>query len=361
MWYKRSEAQRRYTLFFSSTQLAAAFGGLLASAIGKMDGKRGYHAWRWIFILEGLLTCVIAFGAYFLISDFPEQAKWLTEEERIYIYDRLRADQGSSAVERQTTFHDVVQVFKDYKVILGGLMYFALIVPAYGTYLTSSLPFSSLLENPTDRVPFLHTSGFAYFSPTIIQTYGYTPIQTQLHSVPPMAAAFAFSLLLAYASDKLRHRFLFVLAPICLGITGVAILLRTHHSPHTQYAALFLVAMGTYAAMPVVICWFTMNLRGHHARGVGTAWQIGFGNIGGIVATFAFLAKDAPEYRTGYALLLGFFCLGAVSAAAYFAAVWWGNRAFGRGVGAEVKDGDVHGGRGMDRAEVRDDGYRYLL
>jgi hypothetical protein len=42
MWYKRSEAQRRYSFFFNSTTLAGAFGGLLAAAIGKMDGLRGY-------------------------------------------------------------------------------------------------------------------------------------------------------------------------------------------------------------------------------------------------------------------------------------------------------------------------------
>lgn len=35
MWYKRDESQKRYSLFFSSTSLAGAFGGLLASAIGK--------------------------------------------------------------------------------------------------------------------------------------------------------------------------------------------------------------------------------------------------------------------------------------------------------------------------------------
>lgn len=38
MWYKREEAQRRYSFFFSSTTLAGAFGALLASAIGKMQG-----------------------------------------------------------------------------------------------------------------------------------------------------------------------------------------------------------------------------------------------------------------------------------------------------------------------------------
>ena len=51
MWYKRAEAQKRYSFFFSSTTLAGGFGGLLASAIGKMDGMRGYSGWRWIFIL----------------------------------------------------------------------------------------------------------------------------------------------------------------------------------------------------------------------------------------------------------------------------------------------------------------------
>ena len=132
MWYKRSEAQRRYTLFFSSTQLAGAFGGLLASAIGKMNGLRGYNAWRWIFILEGTLTCVLAFAAFFIISDFPEDAKWLAEDERAYVKARLKQDQGKSGAEHIVTFHDVLDVFKDYKVFLGGIMYFSLIVPAYG-------------------------------------------------------------------------------------------------------------------------------------------------------------------------------------------------------------------------------------
>jgi MFS family permease len=132
MWYKRSEAQRRYSFFFSSTTLAGAFGGLLASAIGKMDGLQGYHGWRWIFILEGVLTCVVSFVFFFFIPSFPEDAKWLTEEERAYVKARLQVDQGRSAAERQITLRDVGRVFKDYKVILGGFMYFGMIVPAYG-------------------------------------------------------------------------------------------------------------------------------------------------------------------------------------------------------------------------------------
>lgn len=68
MWYARAESQKRFSLFFSSTALAGAFGGLLASAIGKMDGIRGYRGWRWVFILEGLLTILV--GLIFFIG-FP--------------------------------------------------------------------------------------------------------------------------------------------------------------------------------------------------------------------------------------------------------------------------------------------------
>jgi MFS family permease len=48
-WYRRHEAQKRYSFFFSSTTLAGAFGGLLAAAIGKMDGLKGYAGWRWVW------------------------------------------------------------------------------------------------------------------------------------------------------------------------------------------------------------------------------------------------------------------------------------------------------------------------
>jgi len=299
MWYKRSEAQRRYTFFFSSTTLAGAFGGLLAAAIGKMDGMRGYHGWRWIFILEGVLTCVVALIFLFCIPSFPEDATWLTQEERDYVKARLRVDQGRSAAERRITTRDVGRVFKDYKIYLGGLMYFGMIPSAYG---------------------------YAFFAPTILATYGYSPVQTQLHSVPPWAAAFAFSMIIAFCSDFARHRFAFTLFPISIAIAGFIIQLTVHDNKHVRYGGLFLVTMGAYSAMPVIVCWFNMNLGGHHRRAVGTAWQIGFGNIGGIIATYAFLSTDAPYYRKGHIICVSFLCLSAASCCAYAVAVLFENR-----------------------------------
>ncbi|KAJ9155044.1 MFS general substrate transporter [Pleurostoma richardsiae] len=298
MWYKRHESQKRFSFFFSSTSLAGAFGGLLASAIGKMDGLRGYHGWRWIFIIEGSVTFVICFIFLFIFPPFPEEATWLREDEREYIKARLQADQGHNAAERRVTLRDVATVMKDYKIWLGGFMYFGCIVPAYG---------------------------FAYFAPTIIQTYHYSAIQTQLHSVPPWVVSFGFSMIVAYLSDRLRHRFLFAVFPVCISIAGFAILIKVHDNIDLEYAALFLVCL-VYAGMPISVCWFTMNVGGHHRRSIGVAWQVAFGNIGGIIAVFAFLSKDAPFYHTGYSICISFCCLSVLSCAVYFAALVWENR-----------------------------------
>lgn len=95
-WYKRSEAQKRFSFFFSSATLAGAFGGLLAYGIGQMDGIRGYRGWRWLFIIEGLLTIVIAFIWFWTLPDFPETVSWLSEEERAFLKAKLEKDVGES-------------------------------------------------------------------------------------------------------------------------------------------------------------------------------------------------------------------------------------------------------------------------
>ena len=115
MWYKRAEAQKRFTFFFSSTSLAGAFGGLLAAGLSNMAGLRGYGAWRWIFIIEGLLTCVVSFLFFFVIPDFPENARFLSAGEKRFVQHRLEEDQGRAALDRKITVRDVGNVFKDYK------------------------------------------------------------------------------------------------------------------------------------------------------------------------------------------------------------------------------------------------------
>ncbi|OAL35200.1 hypothetical protein AYO20_05454 [Fonsecaea nubica] len=94
MWYCTEELAFRQSLFFSAASVAGAFSGLLAFAIAKMDGVAGEAGWRWIFILEGIATVVVAVAAFFLLHDFPDTASFLTTEERAWVVHRLKY-QGS--------------------------------------------------------------------------------------------------------------------------------------------------------------------------------------------------------------------------------------------------------------------------
>lgn len=120
-WYKREEAQKRFTFYWCSVLIASAFGGLLASAIANMDGVGGYSNWRWLFILEGSVTILVGILAFFLISDFPEEAKWLTEEERRWVISRTGRDKESA---QKIVAADLIRFFSDFKNILAGIIYF---------------------------------------------------------------------------------------------------------------------------------------------------------------------------------------------------------------------------------------------
>jgi MFS family permease len=101
MWYARHEAQFRQALFFSAASVAGAFSGLLAFGIAHMDGVGGLAGWRWIFILEGILTVLVAIAAYFTLFDFPETATFLTEEERAFVVYRLKYQGQNEGLDEQ--------------------------------------------------------------------------------------------------------------------------------------------------------------------------------------------------------------------------------------------------------------------
>lgn len=86
-----------------------------------MDGVGGYAGWRWIFILEGLLTVVVAVMAFFTLYDFPETAPFFTERERAFVVHRLRyqgTKPGSKKVAQAEAFEwkYVFDAFKDWQV-----------------------------------------------------------------------------------------------------------------------------------------------------------------------------------------------------------------------------------------------------
>lgn len=119
-------------MFFSAASVAGAFSGLLAFGISKMDGVGNLAGWRWIFILEGIATVLVAFASFWLLHDFPETAKFLTEEERAFVVYRLKY-QGQSgqrvAQADEFKWKYVGQAFADWQIWVNIFVYWGVSQP----------------------------------------------------------------------------------------------------------------------------------------------------------------------------------------------------------------------------------------
>lgn len=86
------------------TSSAGAFGGLFAFGIGQLDHTLGFRGWRWIYVIEGLLSTVIAIISFWWIQERPAKQKgWLSEQEARYLVLRNQfmygADRSGSTDE----------------------------------------------------------------------------------------------------------------------------------------------------------------------------------------------------------------------------------------------------------------------
>ena len=102
-------------MFFTFGLLGPCFSGLLAYGIRKMNGVQGKEGWRWIFILEGLITVLISFLVFCLVPDFPERTAFLTASEKEHLLETLRLDKGEQKVDVEGT--NWVDVIFDYKIM----------------------------------------------------------------------------------------------------------------------------------------------------------------------------------------------------------------------------------------------------
>lgn len=84
-----------------------------------MDGELGMRAWRWLFLIEGVITVAVAFAAFFVLPNFPRTTSWLTEEEAAMATWRLEEDIGQddwTASEDQSMWHGFALALKDVKM-----------------------------------------------------------------------------------------------------------------------------------------------------------------------------------------------------------------------------------------------------
>lgn len=123
----------RLAWFYLISVLVGGFSNLLAYGLIQMDGLQGLGGWQWIFIIEGLITQLVAIGAWFLIVDFPDKAHQkglLTEREAAFVAQRIDVDRGD-AVADPLTMERLKFHLKDFKLWMFAFMFMSTTMPAY--------------------------------------------------------------------------------------------------------------------------------------------------------------------------------------------------------------------------------------
>ncbi|KAJ9142830.1 MFS general substrate transporter [Coniochaeta hoffmannii] len=274
-WYPRYELQKRNAGFYLIGSMASGFGGILAYGIQQMDGLSGLDGWRWIFILEGALTCVLAFVAYLLIVDFPENSpkswSFLSQKEADLVVARIDHDRND--VET-VPFH------------LGSYLRHGLDSKVWG--------FAWLYMLTTTN-----TYAIAYFLPIILQGgLGFDVARAQCLVAPPYVAAAVVMVIQGYYGDKWHIRGPIIVFNCCIGMIGLGLLGYVKPSG-VRYFGVFLATIACNANCPVLLTYQSNNIRGQWKRAFTSATLIGGGAIGGIIGTTVFRPADKPGYKPG--------------------------------------------------------------
>ncbi|PPQ63105.1 hypothetical protein CVT24_005816 [Panaeolus cyanescens] len=338
-WYKRSEFGIRAAVFFSAATVSGAFGGLLAAAISKMDGVGGKPAWAWIFILEGLATILAGVASFWIIQDFPDTAKFLTEEERTVVIRRLQSDDQFSAAGENFKMKYIIKSFLDWKTWLCMLVYMGSDMPLYA---------------------------FSLFLPSIISQA--TP--ANLLTVPVYVAACIATCGVGFYADKWGRRGYFNIGCLSVGLVGYIILLASR-TPALSYFAVYVAACGIYPTISNTISWVSNNVEGSYKRSVSLGMVIGFGNLNGAVSSNVYRAKDRPWYHLGHGLVLMYIAIGLVTSITYLLLLKRENARRDRGERDEIIGesgvGNEKNGRFESVAQAKREkgdewsGYRYTL
>ena len=145
--------------------------------------------------------------------------------------------------------------------------------------------------------------GLAYFAPTIIRSMGYSPVRTQLMSVPPYATTFVVSVAIAFLADRWGQRGYGLFFSGILAMAGY-ILFLTSTQTSVLYGSLFLQTMGAFTSASAVGTWNVNNVQPHYKRSSAVGLGLAMANFGGVLSTWIF--NDPPRFRKATKINLAF-------------------------------------------------------
>jgi len=288
-WYPTLRRARAFGLFMSASALAGVIGGPLAGWImNNMNAVNGWAGWQWVFLLEGVPSILMGLITWAYLTDKPQMASWLSDEEKGLVRDELARDQQNLGSRE----HSIMASLRDPKIWLLVLIYFCIIAA---------------------------NSSLTFFAPTLVKGLGFTDPQTigWIMAVIYLFGA-AGMIVNGRHSDHAKEERLHCGVAALLGATGIALVALIGNAPALALPALTLAVVGTMSAIPVF--WQLPNLfLSGSAAACGIALINSIANLAGFGAPwFLGVIKTSTGQFTS-----GLLVVAAIEALALLLIVWF--------------------------------------
>ncbi|KAK8243775.1 major facilitator superfamily domain-containing protein [Phyllosticta capitalensis] len=280
-WYTRQEQQLRFAFLQSGQVMVLATGNIVNYSLNKLHGRGGLEGWRWMFVVQGAITCVLGVATYWWMVDFPENShrsfKFLTKEESIVAAKRIHQDRGDVLADSFAVKKVLVHA-TDIKVYGFSVLFF--------------------LQNVV-------STALSYFLPIILERgMGFSSGMAILLSAPPYYWAVVPASLSSFVGDKYRLRGpIIIFNAVCL-IAGFGMLGFSDHVA-VRYVGTF-VATGAYVAnWAALSAYQANNIVGQWKRVFTSATCTAFNGAGGVAGSYIVRSQEAPNYLTAVWISIG--------------------------------------------------------
>ena len=261
-WFPSAERARIVALFMASVPLATVIGGPLSGALLQMHGFLGFAGWQWLFVIEGIPAIVLGVLALKILTDSPDQAHWLTDEEKSALSSTLEREAKETEAVGYASMRNALT---RPRVLALGALYFLMVTGLYG---------------------------IGFWMPQVISGFGLGSLAVGfLTAVPYLFAAIAM-VLWGRHSDRTGERRWHIALPLFLAAASFA--WSAYSGPLVPtMVALTLATLGFYAAFGPFWSLPTALLTGAGAA-AGIALVNSLGNVAGFAGPYIVgLLKEA--------------------------------------------------------------------
>lgn len=233
--------------------------GLCSLSEGSCDGRRLTSP------AEGAPAILVIPVVFFLLPDSPATTKYLTEDQRTCAVERLQTVDHTA--KSKIAWSQVTAGLGDWKNWAHAIIHF-------------SFNYSF--------------SGLSNFLPTIVKSMGFSSVNAQGVTAPVYLAAFLLNILVAWWSDRVRHRGWFICVSSLIGFIGYLLLAVVHDADNigARYTGVWLAACGVFPAFTLNVTWMFSNQGGDTKKGVGFAVLTTIGQCSSFVSSSAFPSSD---------------------------------------------------------------------